>query len=199
MLNIPIKTEDAECQSMSMSLDRDRFSAGEAEASNEAMRIPRRKGDDKFVKQPVRRTVSLPRRTIWKDKGGSARYILRDEPAPVAEVQPVGFGAAAKEAVTDAILSGSVAGLVALESLENVAVATRRHLDRQWTSQKRLSDSDQCNSPETSTTETSDLESVFARGKRGLLTRAKSLNGAASGLVEMRRSLDNSAAASTAT
>ena len=191
MLDVSSKSENTEFSAMSTSLDRARFSPGKAGKSNEAMRIPKRRDDSEFVRQPVRRTVSLPRRTIWKDKGGSARYILRDEPAPVEEVKPLSFGAAAKEAMTDALLSGSVVGLTVLETVEHAAVVTRRHLDRQWTSQKRLSDVDLDPSGplDKIDTDLSVSEGLIDRGRRGLLRRAKSLSGAATGLAEMQRSL----------
>lgn len=191
MLDSSSRSENTEqCLAMSLSLDRDRFSCGKAGKSSEAMRIPRRTDDNDFVKQPISRTVRLPRRAIWKDKGGSARYVLRDEPALVEELKPLGYGAAAKEAMTDALLSGSVAGLAVLETVEHAAVATRRHLDRHWASQKRLSgtDLDSSNPLDNSNTELSVSEGVLVRGRRGLLRRAKSLSGA-TGLADMQRSL----------
>jgi len=105
---------------------------------------PQRKRD--FARQAPRRTQScnLGKRTIWKDKGGSARYTLREEPRP-EEVKPVGFGEAAKARMTDALLSGSFAGLVVLENLEtavSAAVATKRSLDRQWSAKMVVTSSD---------------------------------------------------------
>lgn len=126
----------------------------------------------------VRRLRSLPKRTIWKDKGGSARYVLRNEPPPESKL--TGLGAAAKERLTDAMLQGSLAGLCVLERVESAAVATRKVLDRQL-SQKGLSGTG-------NPIESSEEGSEAPLSRRGLLRRAKSLGSAKPGGITLRRS-----------
>ena len=201
--------ENTECSTTPMTLVSDRFSADKPKSKDAMMlpperkrdspvRVPRRRGDPmrkqpersgEFVRETPRRTVSLPKRTIWKDKGGSARYVLRDDEAKPEDVKPTGYGAAAKSAMTDALLSGSVAGLAVLEKVEFAAVATRRHLDRQWTSQKRISETPIAPELDDDSVPDQAEEGALARGKRGLLRRAKSF-GSATGFASLQRSFE---------
>ena len=183
LLDLSTKSEDS--MELCAPMKNDRFSSNAPTSKEDlAMKLPDRKRD--FVRQTPARTQSqnLPRRTIWKDKGGSARYVLRDEPPP-KDIKPTGLGAAARAAVTDALLSSSVAGLVVLENLESAAVATRRRFDRQI-SQKRLSDAS-AGSQGDGSEESDPAEGPLARGRRGLLRRAKSLSSVRAGNVSPLR------------
>jgi hypothetical protein len=71
------------------------------------------------------RTASMPKRTIWKDKGGSARYVLGEEPKP-EEVKPPSWDEVAKEALADAVISSGAAGLAVFDAVTN----TKQRLQR---------------------------------------------------------------------
>ena len=119
------------------------------------------------IRRTPHRTSSMPKRTVWKDKGGLSRYVLRDEPPP-AEVKPVGLETVAKEALTEAVITGGVAALAVLDAV----TATKRHLDRQlsqrWSSSQEASNRDDDNTQ-------SKAGNKFAQGGLGLMRRAKSL------------------------
>lgn len=218
MLDNSSNSETMTCSTISKSLVSNRFSAGAAgqrkskgdtmilspeRKRDNVMRIPQRGGDparnspkkdEGFVRQTPRRTVSLPRRAVWKDKGGSARYTLRDETTP-EEVKPASYGETAKSAMTDAFLSGSVAGLVVLETVESAAVATRS-LTRQWSQKMIVLESETpAEAPEDDNEiDASVDEGALVRGGRGLLRRAKSLSTAtSSGFASLQRMRETSA------
>jgi len=172
--------------------------------ADRAMRIPRRSkisrpdspSSDKheFTASPLRRTASLPKRTIWKDKGGTARYILREE-HQLKEAKQIGKVDACREAVTNAILSGSVASLAVLETVEtaavvtkSVAAATRMGLQRSFSQKRMLSGkSERVSAGQDNETEATE-EDMPVRCGRSLLQQTESLTSSGE-LCAMQRSL----------
>jgi hypothetical protein len=109
----------------------------------------------------------MPKRAVWKDKGGKSRYVLHDDPPP-AEVKPIGLETVAKEALTDAVITSGAAALAFLDAM----TATRRRFDRQL-SNRRIGGQQASTTSEES--EESD-GSNSAEGRRGQLRRGKTLD-----------------------
>jgi hypothetical protein len=127
---------------------------------------PKAEIEEERIRRPPPRTSSIPKRIVWKDKGGKCRYVLHDEPPP-AEVKYVGLETVAKEALTDAVVASGAAALAILDAV----AATRRCFDRQL-SQRRIS------AQQASTASQDNAESAGGnspQGRRGSVCRSKSL------------------------
>lgn len=133
-------------------------------------------GDSPKAREQVRRlperTRSMPKRTLWKDKGGSARYILREEPK-LEEVKSPSWEAVAKEALTDAVLTGGEAGLALYDAVSTTKLRLQRSLSNKGLG--RTLSVDQHDLPFATQEAAGGPLSRFAGGRRELLQRAKSL------------------------
>lgn len=133
------------------------------------------------VRRPPCKTNSMPKRTIWKDKGGQARYVLREEPKP-EEAKPLGYGATAKEAVIDAVVNGGAAGLAMLDAVQNSrAVGLARRVERSLSQRRLKMQEDTSELPIGA--RVSEPLARLAPQARGLLRRAKSLGAARIGVA----------------
>lgn len=133
------------------------------------------------VRRPPGKTNSMPKRTIWKDKGGQARYVLGEEPKP-EEAKPLGYGATAKEAVIDAVVNGSAAGLAVLDAVQNSrAAGLARRVERSLSQRRLKMQEDPCELPISA--RVSEPLARLAPQARGLLRRAKSLGAVRRGVA----------------